>query len=177
MDKVEFKDNKQKEYFERTQDFIQSDKKVLVNPGGMGLGKTFATVCALENNIPNEQFSFIACPTSPMKNIWAKEFNRRGLLGKYMIWFSKDDCCIKKIEKPTFDPSKECDDDCKYRSLLEANGEPKLLLYDELNKIEQKLPFFPKTYYKNYGCEQCLLPISRYGLKKKKYLIGDYLGF
>lgn len=170
-----FKDKKQEEYYKRTKDFLFSDKKILVNPGGIGLGKTWATIKALKES-PIE-FSFTAVPTAPAKNIWAEEMNNLGLKNKYAIWFSKSSCCIKKIEDSYFNLDKECKDDCEYWKNLQKDGEYTLKAEEELYKLENYLPTFPVKYYLKNGNESCLMPLCRYGLKKRKYLIGDYFGF
>ncbi len=168
-----FKDEKQKEYYERTKSFLELKNKILVNPGGMGLGKTWATIKALKDM---EEWSFISCPTSPLKNVWSNDFNKSQLNGKYMIWFSKEDCCIKKKENKNFNVQKDCNDDCDYRNKLETQGDLEVdgkIFYEEIKPI---LPFYPSDYYKK-DCSRCLLSPSRYGLKNEKYIIGDYFGF
>jgi len=175
MEYNNFKNNKQEEYYKRTKSFLLSNKKILINPGGMGLGKTWATCKSFKESSIN--FSFITVPTAPTKNIWSEEFNRLGLNGQYAVWFSKNSCCIKKIKNPKFDINKECKDDCEYWKNIQKNGNYTLDAEEELLKLDNYLPTFPKAYYKKKGCKNCLMPVCRYGLKKRKYLIGDYFGF
>lgn len=170
-----FKDEKQKKYYERTKDFLNSDKKILVNPGGMGLGKTWATIQALIKS--SIIFSFIGVPTAPTKNVWGKDFEESNMNGNYAIWFSKSSCCIKKHFNKKFDVTKNCNDDCKYWSPLQKNGEYTIEAEEELNKLENNLPTFPENYYNKHGFEYCLMPICRLGLKRRKYIIGDYFAF
>lgn len=171
-----FKDKKQEEYYNRTKKFLHSDNKILVNPGGMGLGKTWATIKALKESPIT--FSFITCPTDPSKLIWGEEFNRLNLNENYSIWFSKSSCCIQKLNNPNFDIQKGCkSDDCEYWKDLQKNGEYTLIAEEELIKLTKELPTYPTLYYKKYGKKNCLMPICRLGLKTKKYLIADYFGF
>ncbi len=169
-------DKKQEEYYDRICKFLKSDDNVLVNPGGMGLGKTFATAISLKHNLTDKQFGFIACPTAPLKSIWSNDMNRCGLNKNHSIWFAKDDCCIKKSKDNKFD-TKNCKDDCIFWSNIESNGKIKEKMMEEVSKIEKNIPFYPKQYYDKYGCSNCLLPSSRYCMRKKKYIIGDYFGF
>ncbi len=172
---TEFKDKKQEEYYKRTKDFLHSENKILVNPGGMGLGKTWATTKALKES--PIKFAFITCPTDPLKEIWGHDLNKTNLSGDYSIWFSKLSCCIKKIKDSKFDVQKNCNDDCKYWKNLQKNGEYTLLAQSELIKLNKNLPIYPKLYYEEYNKNNCLLPIRTLGLKTKKYLIADYFGF
>ena len=55
----------QKKFYERVKNFLNDDKDVLINQGGMGLGKTKATVMAMKNND-----NYIATPFSQLKNEW-----------------------------------------------------------------------------------------------------------
>jgi len=171
-----FKDGKQKEYYSRTKDFLLSNKKILINPGGMGLGKTWATIKALKES--KIEFSFISCPTAPAKSIWANDLNKSKLNGEYAIWFSKSSCCIRKRNNEKgFDLNKHCRDDCKYWKNIQKNGDYTSKAHEELENLDKLLPTFPENYYNFIGCNNCLMPISRLGLKKRKYLIGDYFGF
>ena len=171
-----FKDKKQEEYYLRTKDFLNSESKILINPGGMGLGKTWATIKALDNS--PIIFSFITCPTDPLKLVWGEEFNKLNLKDEYSIWYGKPSCCIKKISNDKFDVYKNCkSDDCEYWKNLQKNGEYTLLAMEELQKLDKELPTYPTCYYKINGKKNCLMPINRLGLKTKKYLIGDYFGF
>ena len=169
-------DKKQEEYYNRVCYFLKSDNSILVNPGGMGLGKTFATTISLKHNLTDKQFSFIACPTAPLKSVWSINMNKCELNKDHSIWFAKDDCCIKKIRDSKFD-TKNCKDDCIFWSNIESNGEIKEKMSEEVLKIEKNIPFYPEQYYKKYGCLNCLLPSSRYCMRTKKYIIGDYFGF
>lgn len=171
----EFKNKKQEEYYLRTKSFLETKNKILVNPGGMGLGKTWAIIKALKES--PVKFSFITCPTAPSKNVWGNDFNKSTLKGSYAIWFSKASCCIKKKENKSFDINKECKDDCEYWKDLQKNGEYTLKAHDTLNKLDNALPTFPTKFYKKYNSNSCLMPICRLGLKTKKYIIGDYFGF
>ncbi len=169
-------DKKQEEYYYRICNFLKYNDNILVNPGGMGLGKTFATTIALKHNLTDKQFSFISCPTAPLKSVWSNDMNKCGLNKNHAIWFAKDDCCIKKMKDSKFD-TKNCKDDCVFWSNIESNGEVKGKMLEEIYKIEKNIPFYPNQYYDKYGCGTCLLPSSRYCMRKKKYMIGDYFGF
>ena len=96
-------DKKQEEYYNRICSFLQSDYHVLVNPGGMGLGKTFASTLALKRNLTPFEFAFIGCPTAPLKSVWCNDMNKCSMKTEYMIWFAKNDCCIKKQQNYKFD--------------------------------------------------------------------------
>jgi len=157
---------------QRTTNFLNSDHKVLLNPAGMGLGKTLATTKVIKDFANNYDFFFIANPTSPLKDVWANELNNIKLKD-YMIWFAKKEMCIKKQEDSKFNES-DCNDDCKYMTELWASKEPKQKCEELLSSI--KLPTTPEKYYKSHGCINCLLPICRLGLKKRKILIGDFFG-
>ena len=169
-------DKKQEEYYDRICNFLKSDYNILVNPGGMGLGKTFATTISLKHNLTDKQFGFIGCPTAPLKSVWSNDMNRCGLNKNHSIWFAKDDCCIKKMKDNKFD-TKNCKDDCMFWNNLESNGVIKEKMSEEINNIENNLPFYPNQYYEKYGCKNCLLPSSRYCMRTKQYMIGDYFGF
>ena len=162
----------QDKFNQRTAQFLKSSHKVLLNPAGMGLGKTLATTKVIKDFIYNYDFFFIANPTSSLKYVWAKDFNKIKLKD-YMIWFAKKEMCIKKREDPKFDES-DCNDDCKYMTELWANKESKQKCEDLLSSI--KLPTTPEKYYSLNGTINCLLPICRLGLKKRKVLIGDFFG-
>jgi len=171
-----WKDEKQEEYYNRTKDFLNSDNKILINPGGMGLGKTYATIQALKKSPIN--FSFITCPTDPLKLVWGDEFNNSNLTKQYSIWYGKPSCCIKKILNKDFDVYKNCKSDtCQYWKNLQKDGQYTILAEKELIKLDKQLPIYPGKYYKNNNMKNCLMPINRLGLKTKKYLIADYFGF
>jgi len=162
----------QDRFNERTNNFLNSEYKVLLNPAGMGLGKTLATTKVIKDFIYTYDFFFIANPTSSLKDVWAEDLNKIKLKD-YMIWFAKKEMCIKKREDSKFNES-DCNDDCKYMAELWANKEPKQRCEELLSSI--KLPTTPDKYYNLNGTNNCLLPICRLGLKKRKILIGDYFG-
>jgi Rad3-related DNA helicase len=178
-----FKSEKQKIYYDRTKSFLNSEKKILLNPGGMGLGKTWATIKAIGEFFDinsNKKFVFIATPTAPIKTVWGNEFNNCNLSLFYIIWFNKPSCCIKKIKDKNFDINKNCNDDCEYWSPLQANGKYKDVADDILNLLKTELSkevIYPHTYYERQGNKYCLRPIIRLGLREDKFLIGDFYGF
>lgn len=163
----------QEAFHKRTDSFMKTDKHVLLNPGGMGLGKTLATCKVLLDNTLNHEFFFIANPTSPLKTIWSNTMNECKM-SPHMIWFPKSEMCIKKRAKPSFDESKNCNDDCEYTSEIWADRQPKEKCNQLLSSL--KLPTYPDEYYKKQGSKNCLLHVCRYGLKTRKFLIGDFFG-
>jgi len=157
----------QKKFYERVKNFLNDDKDVLINQGGMGLGKTKATVMAMKNND-----NYIATPFSQLKNEWSNELNKCGK--SHGVWLSKTDCCIKKRENEKF-KIENCDDGCQFRSHLEENKEYSplcSLLSDNL-----KFPIITENYYKEHRCKNCLLPLTRHRIHQENIVVGDYLGF
>jgi len=169
-------DKAQKEFYDRTSNFLQSNQHILVNPAGMGLGKTLATVFSMNHNILPRQFCYFACPTSPLKSVWSRELSLYNLRNNHMVWFSKADCCIKKRLNPSFD-LKKCNDDCPYWNPLQKDGKNTDEMFNELSKIKKMFPFYPNEYYQKHGQNKCLLPTTREGLRNEQYLVGDYFGF
>lgn len=169
------RDNRQEQkiFFNRTSEFIKSKEDVLLNPAGMGLGKTLATSKVIFNNLKNYEMIYIANPTSPLKEEWSKNLNECNI-NDHIVWFAKSEMCIKKKYTPNFREDKNCNDDCEYRCNLESNGEYKLECEQHLKNL--KFPITPYKYYKLFGECYCLLPICRLGLKTRKVLVGDYFG-
>jgi len=52
--------------------FTNNDKDILLNPAGMGIGKTLATSKAIKDNYNNYNFFLIANPTAPLKKYGVK---------------------------------------------------------------------------------------------------------
>jgi len=160
-------------FFNRTSNFIKSNQDILINPSGMGLGKTLATCKVIKDNLLNYEFFYIANPTAPLKNVWANHLNEVEIRN-YMIWFAKLEMCLMKKKNSSFDESKNCNDtDCDYYAKLWANKKPLETCMGLLEKI--KLPTTPNKYYlEDSNC--CLLPVCRLGLKIRKVIIGDFFG-
>jgi hypothetical protein len=160
-------------FYNRTSEFIKSKKHILVNPAGMGLGKTLATCKVIKDSLLAYEFFYIANPTAPLKEVWAKHLNELDM-NNYMIWFAKLEMCLKKKESGCFDESKNCNDtDCEYYEKLWANKKPLETCIGLLEKL--KLPTTPNKYYLENN-QNCLLPICRLGLKTRKILVGDFFG-
>jgi len=168
VDKIIWKSDNQKKFFERTQKFIQENDKVLINQGGMGLGKTLATILAMNLSKNN----YIATPFKQIKNEWSEELNRVEL--PHGVWFSKSDCCIEKMENIKFNITKNCNDGCIYRKHLEQNKD----FTHECSILSKSLsfPLNIEKYYEKNGCKNCLLPITRNRLSEEEIMIGDYFG-
>jgi len=166
----------QDEFYNRTTEFLSNnDKDILLNPAGMGIGKTLATSKAIKDNYNNYNFFLIANPTAPLKEVWGEELNKlKGFKNKYMIWFAKNDMCLLKKENIKFDTSK-CSDDCEYRRELESNKSYHNKCNELLNLI--KLPTTPNKFYQKYGYDNCLYSPNRLGMKSRNILIGDYFAF
>lgn len=164
----------QEEFFNRTSKFIKTKKHILLNPAGMGLGKTLATSKVISDSLYNYEFFFIANPTAPLKEVWSKELKDMGMLQEHIIWFSKSEMCIKKKYNPKFNESKDCNDDCEFVAGIWKNKEYSTYCHELLQCL--KLPITPNKYYKTCGEDCCLLPICRLGLKTRKILIGDFFG-
>jgi len=137
-------------FYERINNFLNNKNEILINQGGMGLGKTKSTIMAMKN-IDN----YIATPFSQLKNEWSDELNE--CKKSHGVWFSKTDCCIKKRDNPKF-KIENCNDGCKFRSHLEANKE----YYPTCKVISNNLifPLNINKYYEEQGCKNCLLPIT-----------------
>lgn len=163
----------QKEYQKRTENFLLSDNKIQINPGGMGLGKTKACTFSIRNVYNKFENFYIATPISSIKDEWVKEFNIINLNNKYIVWINKDDVCIKKRKDLKFN-TKNCNDDCIYRNQLNSNK-----LYTPKCEALLEALKFPLNINKYYKKEisNCLLPIMRLGLENRRLIIGDYFGF
>jgi len=71
IEKNKLKYNQNQElFFNRIKLFLEGEKDFLINQGGMGLGKTKATIKTI-----NKENIFIATPFSQIKNEWSKEFS------------------------------------------------------------------------------------------------------
>lgn len=173
--KITWKNKQQEEYYQRTTKFLNSNKHILINPGGMGLGKTIATIQAIKDNIHNFSFFFIANPTATLKNVWAGHFNwdEIGYKNKYMIWYAKDECCQRKINEPYFNVQNCKDDSCKFIPHLYSNKEHSIECYNHLKNIS--LPIDVYDFLKKHP-KDCFLPINRLGMKERNIIIGDYFG-
>ncbi len=106
----------QDKFHQRIKNLISGDFHTLINQGGMGLGKTLATIGAMNISVNN----YIATPFSQIKAEWSKELNRCKM--NHAIWYSKGDCCIKKANDINFKMIK-CNDSCVYRKHLEEDRE------------------------------------------------------
>ncbi len=152
-------------FYKRTKDFIKSDKKILINPAGMGLGKTFATSSIIKDYINNYNIIFIANPTMTIKYVWSKELYKLGLSDKKTIWISKKHCCIFKsifkIKKFNFalDENK-CNDDCVFRRNVNTNETFEL----ECNDIHE----YYSNLLKNKKEPRFPTPIEYYNLLTSK---------
>ena len=157
----------QEDFYNRAKDFIIGDDNVMINQGGMGLGKTLATIGAM--NFKNN--NYIATPFRQIKNEWSKEFKRCNI--KHAVWHSKKDCCIKKMENIKFSMN-NCNDSCGYREHLEEDRKYNQqcdALSNELN-----FPLSIEKYYRDNGCQNCLLPITRNRVNNDNIVIGDFFG-
>jgi Rad3-related DNA helicase len=155
----------QEEYYKRTINFLKSNEYILmINPGGMGLGKTLATSIAILNSKHNYSNILVATPFSNIKDVWAKEMNKIGLNKDYITWLSRDSICKKNIKK-----RKDCNDSCEFRCQLEENQEYTQLCDFLLDELIQ-----PMNDYKELYDEHCLLPIIRNGGQIRDIIIGDY---
>ncbi len=164
--KLEYNKN-QEMFYNRIKSFLEGEKDFLINQGGMGLGKTKATIKTI-----NREKTFIATPFAQIKNEWSNELN--SIKKSHAVWLSKTDCCIKKRYNANF-KMEDCDDSCEYRSHLEENKE----YNEQCNLISNnlKFPINVNNYYDNKWCKDCLLPLTRNRIEKENIIIGDYFGF
>ncbi len=65
----------QYEFYARTFDFMKGDKKFLINPAGMGLGKTIPTTIIINEFLTGYDIVFIANPTTPLKYVWMRNIH------------------------------------------------------------------------------------------------------
>ena len=192
----------QYEFYARTFDFMKGDKKFLINPAGMGLGKTIPTTIIINEFLTGYDIVFIANPTTPLKYVWMGNIHEVGLLNKTAIWPSKRDVCIyKQLFKDREFPLSKCNDDCEYRISCQSHDTythgcredyenymslgkkaTPLNYYNELiNKKEINL----KDYLTNNETLpfNCLYAPTRMGLRDlyikgtRKIIVGDYNGF
>jgi hypothetical protein len=90
-------------FYKRTLDFLKDkNEQILVNQGGMGLGKTFAASAAINETKTLFSGAFIGTPTGAIKNEWVKELKKFNLFNHGVVWYAKSDLCIKKIADKHF---------------------------------------------------------------------------
>jgi len=154
-------------FYDRANEFIIGDGNVMINQGGMGLGKTLATIGAMNLKHGN----YIATPFRQIKNEWSKEFKRLNI--KHAVWHSKKDCCIKKRDNIKFSMN-NCNDSCKYRSHLEEDRNFNQQCDALSNGVD--FPLSIEKYYCENGCKNCLLPITRNRVRDDNIVIGDFFG-
>ncbi len=123
MSRIGYNNNEiQEEFYNRINNFIKSDKHILINQGGMGLGKTISTSKTIQDNLNNYNLFFVATPTSPLKYTWCKEIKKIGLKQNFSIWPSKDSVCMfKKIFDFKYFNTNQCKDDCIFRRKCESS--------------------------------------------------------
>ncbi len=140
-------------FYTRTLNFLKSDKKFLINPAGMGFGKTPLTTLLINEFKDDYGIILVANPTDPLKYVWLKSLKENGLIDVTAPWPSKKSLCIyKSIFKDTEIPiSSICKDDCpymkdhkcgndkQYTNLCEIDYNEYLLMNNELT---------PNNYYK-----------------------------
>ena len=212
MNKIEFKKyiiNKkgnfregQYKFYSRTMDFMKGAEKFLINPAGMGLGKTIATTIIINNFLSSYDLTFIANPTSQLKYIWVENTHDVGLLDKIAIWPSKRDVCIfKQLFKDKKFPLSNCNDDCPYQKRCKEDKKyttecrEDYERYMNMGKNATPLKYYEKLMkenkidlidYKKNNKElpfNCLRPSTLMGLRDlyikdtRKIIIGDYNGF
>ncbi len=192
----------QYEFYARTFDFMKSNKKFLINPAGMALGKTHPTTTIINNFSNKYDIIFVANPTSPLKYIWVKNLLSVRLLNQTAIWPSKRDVCIyKQLFKDKKFPLSNCKDDCIYQTRCKSHdtytdecredyekymdlGEKATPLnyYDKLIK-EKKIDLNDYIKNKKTFPFNCLYAPTRMGLRDlykpgtRKIIVGDYNGF
>lgn len=165
-------------FYKRMLDFILNPKEeILINQGGMGLGKTIATGAVIKETKDVGLYDgiYIATPTAAIKNEWSKELQKLNLFNNGVVWLGKSDCCIKKRANKNFNID-NCKDDCEFCHHLRANKVPTKLCIERLSWIQDHYPFDIDDYYAKFP-KDCLLPITRYGLEQEKIIVGDYFGF
>ncbi len=140
-------------FYTRTLNFLKSDKKFLINPAGMGFGKTPLTTWLINDFKDEYDIILIANPTDPLKYVWLKSLKENKLIDVTAPWPSKKSLCIyKRIFKDRKIPIDSiCNDDCpymkdhkcgndkQYTDLCEIDYNNYLLMNDKLT---------PNNYYK-----------------------------
>jgi len=192
----------QYEFYSRTLDFMNGNKKFLINPAGMGLGKTIPTTIIINEFLTKYDIVFIANPTTPLKYVWMGNIHDVGLLNRTSIWPSKRDVCIyKQLFKDRQFPLSRCNDDCVYRKNCQSHDTyTHECREDYENYISLGKKATPLNYYnelinkkeinlKDYITNKKVLPFNclyaptRMGLRDlyipgtRKIIVGDYNGF
>ena len=191
------------EFYSRTLDFMKGDKKFLINPAGMGLGKTLPTTTIISKFLDAYDLIFIANPTSPLKYIWVENLQDVGLLDRSALWPSKREVCIKKqLSKDRDFSLSNCNDDCIYQRKCKEGGDynseckEDYERYMNMGKNATPLKYYGRMiktnninltdHVKNNRTFpfNCLYAPTRMGLRDlydkrgtRKIIIGDYNGF
>ena len=191
----------QYEFYARILDFMKGDKKFLINPAGMGLGKTFPTTTIISQFLEEYDLVFIANPTTPLKYVWMGNIHQAGILERTAIWPSKRDVCIyKQILNDRDFPLSKCDDDCpcqincKNDRTYTPECRKDYERYISIGKNATPLSYYNKIIKeRNIITENlkniedvpfnCLYAPTRMGLRDlyipgtRKIILGDYNGF
>lgn len=129
--------------------FMESDKKIIINQGGMGLGKTISTAHIIGNHLKNYDLVYIATPTSPLKYTWCEELYKCDLKNRVSLWPSKNSVCVfRQIFKQKKFNTDLCNDDCVFRRDLNASEEFNTSCNNLSQEYLNMLPHAtPKEYY------------------------------
>ena len=144
---------KQFNFYARTLNFLKSDNKFLINPAGMGFGKTPWTTTVIDEFKDEYDIIFVANPTNPLKYVWLKSLKENGLIDISAPWPSKKSVCIYKriFGDKGIAIDSICNDDCPYMKDYKCGNDKQytdLCELDYNNYLLMNKELTPDNYYK-----------------------------